>query len=146
MYTKFGHFPHVILYTTPLVLQFIGELILYVVLVWLHMWVFVLPFGEKLHVLHNSPQFLKPSIFLGIFFGGILALINMSLRFFDLLYAITEGFLKHLFNRGDSSVITFQCFLTILETGGISGWKVVTKTVFSSFVFDTRLRASLRSI
>ena len=92
---------------TPVVLQFIGDLISYDSPVCRHLCVFVIPGGEKAQTLHNSPQYLKPLRTLrGPLFGGIYARINKSLMFLCLLYATTDGFSKHSFITGDSSVMT----------------------------------------
>ena len=73
-------------------------------------------------------------------FGETFALVKISLRFFVHLYATTEGFLKHCFKQMYSSTITFQCFFTIFEIEGNCGWNVVTRTVLSVPIFDTRFR------
>ncbi len=88
----------------------------------LQVYLLVTPDGEKVHSLQTSPQFLNPLIVLrGPRFGGNFARTNISRIFLCLLYAITEALLKHLFNIGDSSVMTLQCFFTMLEIGGMSG-------------------------
>ena len=113
----------------------------------LHVCLLVVPFGEMRHKLQSSPHFLKPLIILrGPRFGGSFARINKSRKFLDLLYDTTEGLLKHFFIVVELSHITRQCFFIIFDIGGKNGWKVVTSAVLFSFVLDTRLIASLRSI
>ena len=107
---------------TPRGLQLIDELISNVCPVCWHVCLLVMPLGVKAHNLQSSPQLLNPFIILrGPLFGGNFALTSISRMFLCLLYETTEGLLKHLFIDGDSSVITLQCFLTILEIGGING-------------------------
>ena len=133
---------------TFFVVQVIGQLMLKFFLVLWHLWSLIPYLGIILQVVQcpkkPSPHLLKPFGFLwGLLEGWNFDRTSMSLRFFGLLYAITDGLGKQRFRRGSSSIITLWCFFTMLEIGGRAGWYVVMRGVCLVLVLGTFFRASV---